>query len=64
MNSKHKVALPRNQRQDPKEPSSLTSGVLWPFPKQLLRPHDAPPLSSSHTPTFADMTTELGEARW
>ena len=45
-------------------PTTASSTVPWPFPDQLIRHHDAPPLSSTRTPTYADMTTELGEAQW
>ena len=38
--------------------------VQWPFPNQLIRPSDQPPLSQRPIRTFADMTTEVGEALW
>jgi len=38
--------------------------VQWPFPQKLIRPSDQWSLSSQAIPTYADMTTELGDALW
>lgn len=54
----------------PKQPSSgsvntgqSSASVQWPFPQKLLQPSDQW-FPAPVTRTFADMTTELGEAKW
>lgn len=42
----------------PDAESGATSAVPWPFPSQLI------PASALPTPTYEDMTTELGEPQW
>lgn len=46
---------------DPNDPLNM-----WPFPKTFdpSVPHHSPPTYERVTPTFADMTTEVGEAKW
>lgn len=62
-----------NKQAKSRAPSSaLGTSVEWPFPRWPLPtnpdlPHSEPPTTDqplTRTRTHADMTTELGEAKW